>query len=112
MAKKKIEQLPAPTVTKLNPLTAKIRQKELEYLKDYAAIPKHYVNNTLVTTSLYDVKLVFGQVVNANGNKLLVDPEVIVFMSPQHAKAIALMLDKQIKAYEERNGPIPASDDA
>src|ERR1044072_5079367 len=114
MAKKRSQKRPEDAAEKPvreSGLPTKINEKELEYLKDYAAVPKHYANNTLVTTSLYDVKFVFGQIINQDGNKLMVDPEVMFFMSPQHAKVLVGMIERQLKVYEERNGPIPVNPD-
>ena len=75
-----------------------------KFTKSLEGLPTFYANNTNVTISAYDFKLIFSQIVESTDNKVNVEPQAIVFMSPQHAKAIADLLTKQIRTYEERTG--------
>ena len=74
------------------------------FTKSLEELPSFYVNNTNVMVSAYDFKLIFSKIVEPTDNGVLVDPQTIVFMSPQHAKAVADLLTKQIKIYEEKTG--------
>ena len=86
--------------------TSKASQKPaaLTYTKSLEEIPSFYVNNTNATVSAFDFKLVFGQIFESSDKSVSIDPQTVVFMSPQHAKAVADLLINQIKIYEEKTG--------
>ena len=72
-----------------------------------------YANAVNMSVSLYDVTFVFrsqspliddtGQLMQNNGQPLInVSDELVVRMSPQHAKALASLLVKNVIAYEKQ----------
>ncbi len=72
-----------------------------------------YANDTQIQTTPWDVRLVFGQIETpSDGDMTLVEVKQIadVRMSPQHAKRITQILLDQLRAYEEKMGPIPQVD--
>jgi hypothetical protein len=83
------------------------RMLGIEYSKTLDAIPKFYVNNTNASFSNFDLRLTLGQIADVSDDKILVDPQVVVFMSPEHAKAVVAILSRQIETYEKNNGVIP-----
>jgi hypothetical protein len=83
------------------------KTREVQYTKGLDNLPSFYVNNTSAMVSNFDVKLTFGQLSEASEEKLVVDPQLVLFMSPQHAKAVVDLLATQLKAYEATHGPIP-----
>lgn len=80
-----------------------------EYTKSLENLPSFYINNTQVMVSNFDFKLTLGQLIEATKDKVLVDPQVTIFMSPQHAKAVSNLLTAQLEAYETNHGPIPTA---
>ena len=76
-----------------------------------------YANAVNVSTSIYDVSLFFSiqsPVVIDKDSKPLVETsaQCNVRMSPQHAKALAALLAKHIKKYEEDHKmELPLQDD-
>lgn len=76
------------------------QNKGVEYSKPLDSIPTYYANNTNVTVSNFDVKLTFGRLSEVSDQGSVVDPQAIVFMSPQHAKAVAELLAKQLAIFE------------
>lgn len=71
--------------------------------------PHFYANNTQVTISPFDVRLIFGEIVKADLEKatLIVRLQASVAMSPQHAKAMLLLLKRQLDLYESKFGSVP-----
>lgn len=57
-----------------------------------------YCNGIGIKVSLYDFSLHFNMS-DAETNTLI--DSVNVFLSPQHAKALLMVLDKNVKQYEE-----------
>lgn len=96
-AEKKSTSIERMTTKKVNPV------------REYAALPQFYANNTSVTTRLYDMQFIFSHVVTESDEEIVIDPQLVLRMSLPHAKAICNILQKQIKQYEEKNGPIPTS---
>lgn len=80
-----------------------------------------YANAVNITSSIYDISLAFksqAPQIDNQGNVMLIKDqpvvnvadELIVRMSPQHAKALAAILVKHIKQYEKQFGvelPLP-----
>ena len=84
------------------------------FTKSVGEVPSNYANNTQLTVSAYDFKFTFGQIVESTTDGVLVEPKTVVFMSPQHAKAISELLVNHIKIYEEMSGhhisdPLPST---
>lgn len=67
-----------------------------------------YVNQLNLITSLYEVLFMFGLKTKPEEGP---EPIVNIRMSPQHAKIVSLLLNKQIESYEKDIGKIkfPAS---
>jgi len=51
--------------------------------------------------------LVFGEIMGAEGDGVNVEQRVRVTMSPQHAKAMVMVLAQTLNNYEKSIGPIP-----
>ena len=80
-----------------------------------------YANAVNFATSIYDVTLIFksqspqidqaGKIMEIKGQPVLnVAEEIVVRMSPQHAKSLAALLAKNIADYEKQfniNLPVP-----
>ena len=90
--------------TKKKSSKSKQKSTAAKYTKPRDEVPSFYANNTNLSVSAYDFKITFGQVIEADDKGMLVDPKAIIFLSPQHAKAVSNLLVDQIKAYEKRTG--------
>ena len=66
-----------------------------------------YANNVLVHTSVYDINVDFGQVVESREDVIIVEDKVKVLMSPVHAKALSLILIGAVGSYEQQFGQLP-----
>lgn len=73
-----------------------------------------YSNNVQVKLSIWDLVMDFGMVTDADEERVIVDNQIRVIMSPQHARSFSDVLVRQIARYEKLFGPIPrpASDGA
>jgi hypothetical protein len=70
-----------------------------------------YSNNAAVIGTPFDFVLTFGEVIRLS-EETYIEQTASVTMSPQHAKALAVVLLNNIKEYEKNMGtiPLPMSD--
>jgi len=66
-----------------------------------------YTNNIIVKMSRWDFLLDLGQIVDATKERLAIETQARIAMSPQHAKAFARLMNERVKLYEELYGRIP-----
>lgn len=68
-----------------------------------------YANNVQVRTSVYDVAIDLGQVQDdiSDENKIISFDQARVYLSPAHAKALAMLLLKSVVAYEAQHAKLP-----
>ena len=66
-----------------------------------------YTNKTMVRTSGFDVRFLFGVVGEASGDVVQINEVAELHMSPEHAKQLTSILVRQLAEYESRVGPIP-----
>ncbi len=76
-------------------------------------IPTFYSNIAQAVTSPYDVILRFGRrkLETERAEGVTISDAIQVYMSPQHARAVMALLERQLADYEERYGPIPGDRD-
>ena len=91
-------QMPA---TKKKAKKAKKTSPGVVFTKPLNEVPTFYANNTQVAISPYDLRLTFGQVVDSTDQGVTIDPQTIVMMSLDHAKAVRDLLIKQLDKYDE-----------
>jgi hypothetical protein len=72
-------------------------------------VPTIYANSIKLRTSVFDIMMELGQIVDVREDKLLVQNQAIVLMSPQHAKVLSDLLARRLADYERRYGKIPAA---
>lgn len=65
-----------------------------------------YSNNAGIVATPFDFVLTFGEV-HRTAEKTYVEQTVSVTMSPQHVKALTVILFNNLKEYEKHVGPIP-----
>lgn len=65
-----------------------------------------YANNVSVSVSNWDMKVIFGRILEENE----IEEEVEVFMSKEMAKALTLIMTVHLKAYEATFGEIKIPD--
>lgn len=73
-------------------------------------IPTFYANVAQMTTSPYDVIMTFGRRKPGRDEEggLVIADAIQVYMSPQHARSVAALLERQLAIYAELYGPIPS----
>lgn len=67
-----------------------------------------YSNNIQIRVTPFDFVFVFGDVQGIDGTTLLVDENVRILMSPEHAKVFAKVLSENVVQYEKQVGTIPS----
>ena len=78
-----------------------VKEKIDEQKPRKESIPDIYVNIVEVFTRIYDVQINFG-IKSSPGDEL--EDLVVIRMSPQHALALSQVLDRSMKAYQEKVG--------
>ncbi len=82
---------------------------EIEYVEPEEGRLITYANNVVWGVTSYDVRLVFGELIELQDQKATVEQRVQVTMSWLQAKQLATLLHEKVKAYEEKNGVIDTS---
>lgn len=80
--------------------------KKIDYVPPSDGLPRFYCNNVQMATTSFDMRMIFGEVVDIQPEKVVVEQNVQVTMSWAEAKIIAEFMIANIKAHEELNGPI------
>jgi hypothetical protein len=94
------------TVVKEKPGVIKmLAPANIEYVNgpQYSAF---YSNNIGFAVNVLDFVLIFGEILDANPEKALVERRARVTLNPIQAKVLAFMLVKNIQTYESLNGTI------
>ena len=96
----KQQQNPAPAV---NPRLERERAPEFR---------SFYTNNAQVITTYFDIGILFGELLDANEQRVLIKDQALVKMSPEHAKSLNRVLTEQLEIYKNRFGAIRVEADA
>jgi hypothetical protein len=79
-------------------------QRKIEYRIPADGLPHVYSNNVQMSSTSFDVRMLFGEVAEVAEDKVVVDHRVQVTMTWLEAKILADFLQANIKAYEDLNG--------
>jgi hypothetical protein len=82
------------------------RERVIEYRVPMDGLPKVYANNVQMSTTSFDVRILFGQIGDLTEDKVAIEQQVQVTMSWLEAKIFADFLWANIEAFEELNGPM------
>lgn len=69
-------------------------------------LPAIYANNISLSVTQWDFRFVYGRIVHSDDKNVDIENEIMVYMSPQHAKAMSNILVENLKKYEETFGTI------
>lgn len=69
--------------------------------------PRFYASNIEVLVSVFDFKFKLGEVQEISPEKLVIKDIAVIAMSPQHALALADILNARLADYEGKFGKIP-----
>jgi hypothetical protein len=78
----------------------------IEYRLPPQGLLNVYSNNVRMSTSNFDVRIVFGQTAEVEDGKFIVDQRVQVTMTWHQVKILAEFLQVNVKAFEDLNGPM------
>lgn len=70
-----------------------------------------YANDVQSMLTVWDLRLVFGEIESATPGELVVTTHCDVVMSPMHAKSLLRMLTRVMSDYEKKFGPIRLPDE-
>jgi hypothetical protein len=81
-------------------------QPKVEYIQPPNGLPSIYANNAAISPGIFDVRIFFGELMQASPDEIKILTKMEVIMSWVEAKILASFLQKQIEAFEKTNGPI------
>ena len=88
------------------PAAAPSSQRKIEFVKPPNGILHMYTNNFSIGQTVFDLRLVFGELTDIDDKIVEVTQRVQVTMSWLEAKALAESLQVYIQNYEQQYGPI------
>jgi Protein of unknown function (DUF3467) len=80
--------------------------RELTIRPNKDGIQYFYANNVSLGTTAFDVRLVFGEIVDITDEKLTVEQRLQVTMSWLETKILSEFLRVNVQAFEEKNGAL------
>lgn len=86
---------------------ARQRSKRVHERKKAADHITIYANNAQIVANFWDLRLSFGEIMEANEKSLVTEDKVTVIMSPQLAKQLAAILIDNVQKYEGQFGELP-----
>lgn len=88
--------------------TTPIPQRKIELIKGPDGIQYVYANNFSIGQTVFDLRLIFGELTDVDDKRLEVTQRVQVTMSWLEAKALAEALAVYVQNYEDSYGSIKA----
>jgi len=85
----------------------KINAPKITYTKPAdRGFPSVYSNNVATGSTAFDIRIIFGEVLDMPGDELVIEQRVQVTMAWLEAKLLRDILTQQIDRYEKANGQI------
>jgi hypothetical protein len=84
----------------------KPKQKQLDYRIPPEGMTRIYSNNVLLAATRFDLRILFGEIVDITEDTAVIENRVQVTMTWLEAKLLADFLTANIKEFEDINGPL------
>ncbi|UVT20042.1 MAG: DUF3467 domain-containing protein [Nitrospira sp.] len=84
--------------------TPKTREKNILKSED---TPSFYANNIDLSVSTWDFRLKGGEIIQANKDSITIKELFTLYLSPNHAKMLSILLSERVAEYEKRFGELP-----
>ena len=82
------------------------KQPQVEYIPAPEGVFQTYTNNVAFASSQFDVRLIFGEMLDMTPEKIRVLTRAQIIMSWLQAKALTRFLQAHIEAFEKVNGKL------
>lgn len=86
--------------------TPTVPNRTVQYIKPEGGIHLVYANHFQVANTVFDLRVIFGEVTNVNEKMVEITQKCQVTLSWLEAKALAAALRAYVDSYEVQNGPI------
>src|SRR5260370_9806305 len=80
------------------------KERAVEYVEPDDGRLIAYSNNIQLGTTAFDIRLLFGELLEVTDDKFIIEQRVQVTMSWLQAKQMMELLQKHIQAFEAKNG--------
>jgi hypothetical protein len=84
----------------------KPQQRQIEYRPSPEGVLRVYANNVSMSSTRFDLRILFGEVADISEDKAVVENRVQVTITWLEAKLLGDFITANIKAFEELNGPL------
>ena len=81
-------------------------ERKVNYLTPPEGMPMYYSNHFQIGNTVFDLRVVFGEVVNVTNDEISIRLGAQVTMTWLQAKALAAGIQAYVDEFEEQNGPI------
>jgi Protein of unknown function (DUF3467) len=81
-------------------------QRKIEFQPPVGGLFHVYSNNVQMASTGFDVRVIFGEIIEVSDEKVIVEQRVQVAMTWIEAKIVADFMRANIEAYEKLNGPL------
>lgn len=81
----------------------KTRPQVREKTPDFSSI---YSSSANIEANFNDIKVFFGQIVEATPEKIVLEERIAIIMTPEQAKSLMKALQITVNSYESLYGPI------
>ena len=80
--------------------------RRMVYVEPKEGVHRAYANNVQAAQTIFDVRIIFGELINVTDEEIVIEQRVQVTMSWAELKIVNDFLAQHIKAFEDKNGPI------
>src|ERR1700674_2109234 len=81
-------------------------QRKIVYIKPEGGVPCFYANHLFLGQTVFDARILFGEVTDVNDERVEISHRVQVTMSWLETKVLGEWLVALVKDFEQKNGPI------
>jgi hypothetical protein len=83
-----------------------VPQPKIEYVQPDGGLPSIYANNVSLSPNVFDLRIYFGELQQSSPTDVRILHKVEVVVSWLEAKILASFLQRQVEAFEKKNGRI------
>ena len=80
--------------------------RKMVYVEPKDGTYRAYANNVQAAQTVFDARVIFGEVINVTDEEIVIEQRVQITMSWAELKIVNEFLAQHIKAFEDKNGPI------
>jgi hypothetical protein len=84
----------------------KSQKVPIEFIEPKDGAPYIYANYVMVSPTQYDIRMTFGEVIDVNTTRVLIQKRANITVSWLEANVLQQILAAQLQKYQETHGPL------